>query len=85
MRRNLSLAILATISALTAVGSMAPVQAAEAVQDNYCLQGRNSGYPGNCEFSSLRQCMASASGTSDGCGINPMKVQPYRGGYQSRY
>jgi hypothetical protein len=85
MRRNVSLAILATVSALTVAGSMAPVQAAEAMQDSYCLQGRQSGYPGNCEFSSFRQCMATASGTGEGCGINPMKAQQRRGGYQSRY
>jgi hypothetical protein len=84
MRRNLSLAILATVSALTAVGSMAPVRAAEAMQDSYCLQGRLSGYPGNCEFASLRQCMATASGTGEGCGINPMKIQQNRGPYQNR-
>ena len=39
--------------------------------DRYCLQGTNSGYPGNCEFATYEQCEASASGTSDGCGENP--------------
>jgi uncharacterized protein DUF3551 len=86
MRRNLSLAILATVSALTVVGSMSPAPAAEARQDSYCLQGRSSGYPGSCEFSSFQQCMATASGTGEGCGINPMKAFAQRhGGYQSRY
>ena len=29
------------------------------------------GYPGNCQFSSYAQCMATASGTDAYCGINP--------------
>jgi hypothetical protein len=39
MRRHVSLAVLATISALTTVGSISPAPA-EAIQDRYCLQGR---------------------------------------------
>ena len=81
MRRNVSLVLFAVVSAVLAIGSTAPAPAAEAIQDNYCLQGRISGYPGNCEFSTYQQCMASASGTADGCGINPMKAyaqQPRR-------
>lgn len=42
-----------------------------AAQDRYCLQGRIWGYPGNCQFASYAQCMASASGTNAYCGINP--------------
>nr|WP_271518932.1 DUF3551 domain-containing protein [Bradyrhizobium sp. CCBAU 53380] len=41
-------------------------------QDVYCLQGRNWGYPGNCQFSTYSQCMATASGTYAYCGINPI-------------
>lgn len=37
----------------------------------YCLQGRQWGYPGNCAFSTYSQCQAAASGTESGCGINP--------------
>jgi hypothetical protein len=86
MRRNVSLAILATVSALTVVGSMSPA-AAEPMQDSFCLQGRQWGYPGNCQFSSYAQCMASASGTNASCGVNPMRAfdQQRRGGYQGRY
>ncbi|MGL9623953.1 DUF3551 domain-containing protein [Bradyrhizobium sp. U531] len=40
--------------------------------DLYCLQGYSWGYPGNCQFSSYRQCMDTASGTYAYCGINPM-------------
>ncbi len=72
MRRRISLAILTAVSALTVVGSISPAPANEA--DSYCLQGRRWGYPGNCQFSSYQQCMATASGTVDYCGINPMKA-----------
>lgn len=41
-------------------------------QDVYCLQGRSWGYPGNCQFSTYSQCMATASGTYTYCGINPI-------------
>lgn len=44
---------------------------ATGIQDRYCLQGRRWGYPGNCQFSTYSQCMATASGTVDGCGLNP--------------
>jgi hypothetical protein len=40
-------------------------------QDRYCLQGRRWGYPGNCQFATYGQCMATASGTIDACGLNP--------------
>ncbi|WP_425532686.1 DUF3551 domain-containing protein [Stenotrophomonas maltophilia] len=35
------------------------------------MQGRSWGYPGNCQFASYQQCLATASGTSATCGINP--------------
>jgi hypothetical protein len=77
--RRVSLAVFAAISALSAMGSIAPASA-EAIQDSYCLQGTTYGYPGNCQYSSYQQCMASASGTTEGCGINPMYAfaQPAR-------
>ncbi|QIO33808.1 DUF3551 domain-containing protein [Bradyrhizobium sp. 1(2017)] len=55
--------------------------------NSYCLQGRIWGYPGNCQFSSYAQCMATASGTNAYCGINPMYAfarQPSRA-YRNRY
>ena len=86
MRRNISLAILAAVSALTVAGSISPA-AAEPIQDRYCLQGRQWGYPGNCQFSSYPQCMATASGTDAYCGINPMAAYAYqpRARYHVRY
>jgi hypothetical protein len=86
MRRRVSLAFLATISALAAVGSISPAPG-ETAPDRYCLQGRIWGYPGNCQFSSYAQCMATASGTNAYCGINPQYAfapQP-RGPYRGRY
>ena len=85
MRRNVSLALLAAVSAVTVVGSMSPAPAAaEAIQDRYCLQGRQWGYPGNCQFSSYQQSMATASGTNSYCGLNPQYAfaqQRYQGRY----
>jgi Protein of unknown function (DUF3551) len=37
----------------------------------YCLQGRDYGLPGLCEFTSYAQCQATASGTFSYCGENP--------------
>jgi hypothetical protein len=37
----------------------------------YCLQGRQWGYPGKCQFTSYQQCLATASGTDAYCGTNP--------------
>jgi len=37
----------------------------------YCLQGETYGHPGNCQFWSYEQCMATASGTYDTCAPNP--------------
>jgi hypothetical protein len=60
----------------------APSAAFSGIQDRYCLQGRRWGYPGNCLFSTYEQCMATASGTPDYCGVNPQYLfaQP-QGGY----
>jgi hypothetical protein len=42
--------------------------------DLYCLQGVIWGYPGNCQFSTYDQCMASASGTVAYCDVNPQHL-----------
>jgi hypothetical protein len=66
--RHLFQPLVLTASVVTLLATSQPVLA----QDyKYCLQSRQWGYPGNCEFSSYRQCMATASGTEAGCGINP--------------
>ena len=87
-----SLAVFSVLAAVI-VGASSPAPArpagvrAEAIQDRFCLQGRRSGYPGNCQFSTYAQCMATASGTGDGCGLNPLhaygeqRKHPYRARY----
>jgi hypothetical protein len=87
MNRHLTLAVLATISTVAGLGMLTSASAETAVQDTYCLQGRQSGYPGNCQFSTYQQCMASASGTNEGCGINPMRAYApqHRLARQNRY
>ena len=84
MRRNISLALFAIMAGLTVVGTACPASA-EAMQDSYCLQGRSSGYPGNCEFSSYKQCAATARGTGEACGINPMQAYRQQRRYRSHY
>jgi len=66
--------------ALVIAGGLASSNATFA-QDRYCLQGRIWGYPGNCQFASYAQCMATASGTNAYCGINPRyaHARRYRG------
>jgi hypothetical protein len=62
--------LLAGLSVVGFLATATPALSASA-QDRYCLQGTQWGYPGNCEFSTYEQCMASASGTDSYCGINP--------------
>jgi hypothetical protein len=74
MRRIISFIIIVTVCSLMGIMSTIPALAREAVQDSYCLQGRQWAYPGNCLFSSYQQCMATASGTDAYCGINPRRA-----------
>ena len=86
MRRNLKVSVLLAASVVAgAVAGMGPASAREGIQDRYCLQGRNSGYPGNCQFSTYRQCMATASGTFDTCGLNPMAAYAPQRSSEYRY
>lgn len=66
---------------IAAAGSAAPAAAA----GRYCLQGRDWGYPGNCQFWSYRQCMASASGTDASCGVNPRYAYARQRGWRQPY
>jgi hypothetical protein len=61
--------VFTALSAILVSATIAPLSPAVAAR--YCLQGSNWGYPGNCQFSSMRQCRAAASGTNAGCGMNP--------------
>jgi hypothetical protein len=53
------------------VATLASAASAARIQDRYCLQGRQWGFPGTCHFSTLAQCQATASGTGARCVINP--------------
>ena len=81
--RHLVVAGLFAVSLLAAGLSASPV----AAQARYCLQGRQWGFPGNCQFTTYRQCMASASGTGASCGINPRYAfaRQRRGGHSHQY
>jgi hypothetical protein len=49
-----------------------------AAEARYCLQGGHWGHPGNCQFATYHQCMASASGTGAHCGLNPRHAHGHR-------
>lgn len=57
------------LAALTALPASA--QASDPYDYPYCLQGRDYGLPGLCQFTSYAQCQATASGTFSYCGENP--------------
>lgn len=62
---------------MLAFGTLAAAAPAFAANDTYCLQGRQWGYPGNCQFATYQQCVATASGTGAACGRNPMSYYPH--------
>jgi hypothetical protein len=68
MRRLVQSALL-LVALIALASTIQPAAAAEVAK--YCLQGTQWGYPGNCQFATYQQCMATASGTDSGCGINP--------------
>ncbi len=65
--RNLMLALLAVGAAYT-TGS---TPAAAETEYPYCLQGRGPGIPGDCNYRSYAECMATASGRDVYCNVNP--------------
>ncbi|YBW38350.1 DUF3551 domain-containing protein [Nitrobacter sp. TKz-YC01] len=67
----------ATLAVLTMATLAAVAGPALARNDAYCLQAGKWGYPGNCQFSTYRQCVEAASGTSSTCGRNPMRRHRY--------
>ena len=85
MRTLAALTILTMSIALT--DGQARAQTDESAPNSYCLQARNRGYPGDCQYSSYAQCMATASGQGGSCGINPQYAfaRQRRGDYRPRY
>jgi Protein of unknown function (DUF3551) len=75
----------ATLLLALTVAPLTSAPSAAQIQDRYCLQGRSWGYPGNCQFSTYQQCMATASGTDAYCGINPTYAfaRQRQGGHRS--
>ena len=66
--RSAMLAILALLAATATVAVSSP---AAAYDYPYCIQGRGVGIPGDCQYSTYAQCMATASGRGVYCNINP--------------
>jgi hypothetical protein len=66
--RSAMLAILALLAATATVAVSSP---AAAYDYPYCIQGRGVGTPGDCQYSTYAQCMATASGRGVYCNINP--------------
>ena len=77
------------IIAAAAFTAVALTAAPATAQDYpYCLQGRQWGYPGKCQFTSYQQCLATAYGTDAYCGTNPRfasgpqpQLRPVYGGW----
>jgi len=87
MRTLAALTILTMSIALTDGQARAQTWADESAPNSYCLQARNKGYPGDCQYSSYAQCMVTASGQGGSCGINPQYAfaRQQRGDYRPRY
>jgi Protein of unknown function (DUF3551) len=60
-----------SLASALSLATLAMTTAPASAQNRYCLQGQQWGFPGNCQFATRAQCMASASGTNASCGINP--------------
>jgi len=79
--RKLMLAVIALAAA--GGGTLATSTPAAAEDYPWCLAGYQTGYPGECYYTSYAQCMASASGRYAYCRINPrvaFGVEPPIGG-----
>ncbi|MBV9458312.1 MAG: DUF3551 domain-containing protein [Bradyrhizobium sp.] len=77
--------IIPSFAIILSVATLAAFTEPAAAQDRYCLQGRGWGYPGNCAFATYAQCMATASGTDAGCGVNPRYAYArQRGSYRGQ-
>jgi hypothetical protein len=64
--------LLSALAALSMLGAGAVVASPASARDfPYCLQGRETGIPGDCQYRSYRECRSSASGRDASCGRNP--------------
>ncbi|ABD88351.1 DUF3551 domain-containing protein [Rhodopseudomonas palustris] len=71
---------LAALVAAAALGD--PAQARDY---RYCLISPGFGYPGECSYSTYRQCAASASGRYADCIVNPRAYAEPRRTYRRRH
>ncbi|QPF83817.1 DUF3551 domain-containing protein [Bradyrhizobium genosp. L] len=68
MKKILTIALFA----LATSGGLAVSSGSASARDYpWCSQGRQEGYPGDCNYQTRAQCMASVSGRDAACGINP--------------
>jgi hypothetical protein len=66
--RNLIIAL----AAVSAFGITATISSpAKSREYPYCMQGKDAGFPGDCQYRSYAECKASASGRGEDCAINP--------------
>ncbi|WP_082512476.1 DUF3551 domain-containing protein [Afipia sp. Root123D2] len=74
---KLMLAALAIVAGFTVIETTP----ASARDYPYCLVSRGTGSPGDCQYRSYRECMATASGRVASCHINPRVAfgRQYRG------
>ena len=64
--------MLAVIAVAATGGGVLAISAPGAAEDYpWCLSGWQTGYPGECYYTSYAQCMASASGRVASCKVNP--------------
>jgi hypothetical protein len=89
-RRTMRKLVLAMM-ALTAAGAanLATSTPAAAYDYPWCVQGRDTGIPGDCSYQTYAQCAASASGRFAYCNINPRvafgRLPPRRPRYPNYY
>jgi hypothetical protein len=71
MRSLVLIATLGVVGLASSAASAGPFGYFDRPDYPYCLQGKDYGLPGLCEFRSYAECEATASGTFSYCGINP--------------
>jgi Protein of unknown function (DUF3551) len=64
--------LIIVLAAVSAFGAAVAVSSpASAREFPYCLQGHDTGIPGDCQYRSYAECQATASGRLAYCAINP--------------
>jgi Protein of unknown function (DUF3551) len=87
MRKSVLTMLVLSAASVATLATSAPA----AAQDYpWCVQGRQTGIPGECAYQTFAQCMASASGRDAYCGRNPrtafgLQQAPRRGGNYRNY